>query len=152
MGCSLGQRTSSAGCCWLRARNLHMEQSPCALLHMAWCGIVWCGMVWYSVGLGWYGRVWFCMVWGKKPPHGTVPKCIAARTIEPPLSLFPPHLPNVLHIHTLFPSVPYQTIPRQTTPTQCFTHQTLHPSTLPNHTIPHHTYPMSYTADLAPFL
>ena len=77
--------------------------------------IVWYGFVWYvlfcMVGCSFmyflYGMVWYGVEWSKKAPHGRVSKCITARTIEPPLSLFPPvsyspHLPslNFILLHT----------------------------------------------------
>ena len=85
----------------------------------------------------WYSMVLYGLVWHKKPPHGTVPKCIAARTIEPPLSLFPPHLPNVLHTRLCTPP-PYRTILFHTTPNVLHTRPGT-PSylTKPYHSIPH---------------
>ena len=83
--------------------------------------------------------VWFCMVWSKKAPHGTVPKCIAARTIEPPLSLFPPHTYQqcLIHLHCVL--LTYH---------QCLTHQIFSMSYNPH--LPavsyKHIYPVSYTS------
>ena len=40
--------------CWFSARNLLMEQSPCAMsitAYMVWCDFVWFCMVWYGVVL-----------------------------------------------------------------------------------------------------
>ena len=80
--------------------------------------------------------VWFCMVQRKKSPHGTVPKCIAARTIEPPLSLFPPHPPWVGYPMFYTPDLAHlQSLPNQTilSPAKPYLIK-VHHQTIPNHT------------------